>query len=110
MLIFDMRVIGNRLLEIRKKAGLTQARVAEKAGLSDRTYAEIERGTTNMRIETLLRICEALKVTPDEIFTNKEDEIKLEEKSVFEKFEKCSAHEKKTALSLLEIYFKSLGY
>lgn len=38
MLIFDLNTIGNKLLAIRKRAGLTQAEVAEAAGLSDRTY------------------------------------------------------------------------
>ena len=38
MLIFDLRTIGNKLLTIRKRMGMTQAEVAEAAGLSDRTY------------------------------------------------------------------------
>ena len=67
MLIFDTIQIGNKLLQFRKKSGLTQAEVAEAAGLSDRTYADIERGTVNMKIETVLRICGALKITPNEI-------------------------------------------
>ena len=33
MLIFDFRAIGNKLLAIRKKAGLTQSEVAEAGGL-----------------------------------------------------------------------------
>lgn len=69
MLIFDTIQIGNKLLQFRKKSGLTQAEVAEAAGLSDRTYADIERGTVNMKIETVLRICGALKITPNEILT-----------------------------------------
>ena len=44
MLLFDMMTIGNRLLAARKRLGMTQAEVAERAGLSDRTYADIERG------------------------------------------------------------------
>ena len=63
MLIYDFRVIGNRLLAFLKKAGLTQIEVAEAAGLSDRTYADIERGSVNMRIETILRICDVLHIT-----------------------------------------------
>ena len=51
MLIYDFRAIGNRLLAIRRRQGLTQAEVAEAAGLADRTYADIERGTVNMRLE-----------------------------------------------------------
>ena len=42
MLIQDFRMIGNRLLAIRKRAGLTQAEVAELAGLADRTNARPE--------------------------------------------------------------------
>ena len=52
----DWYKIGNRLLAQRKALGLTQAEVAERAGLSDRTYADIERGSVNMRVETALRI------------------------------------------------------
>ncbi len=43
MLLFELRAIGNKLFEIRKSMGLTQAEVAERAGLCDRTYADIER-------------------------------------------------------------------
>lgn len=73
MLIFDRRTIGNRLLAMRKKRGLTQAEVAELAGLSDRTYADIERGTVNMRLETLLHICRVYGATPDEILVSELD-------------------------------------
>ena len=65
MLLWDMQKIGNKLLAVRKKTGLTQVEVAEASGLSSRTYADIERGTVNMRVETTLRICEALHITPD---------------------------------------------
>lgn len=41
MLIFDFHTIGNKMLSERKRIGLTQAEVAERAGLSDRTYADI---------------------------------------------------------------------
>ena len=41
MLLFDFHNIGNRLLTFRKRSGMTQGEVAEKAGLSDRTYADI---------------------------------------------------------------------
>ena len=65
MLLFDMMTIGNRLLAARKRLGMTQAEVAERAGLSDRTYADIERGGVNMRIETFLRICRLPGRHPD---------------------------------------------
>lgn len=69
MLIFDLHVIGNKLLCIRKRMGVTQAEVAEAAGLSDRTYADIERSAVNMRTETILKICSVLHITSDEVLT-----------------------------------------
>ena len=69
MLIFDFHAIGEKLYAVRKRSGLTQAEVAELAGLSDRTYADIERGSVNMRIETVLKICRALGITPDALLT-----------------------------------------
>lgn len=56
MLVFDFRKIGGKLLAVRKRLGLTQMEVAEAAGMSDRAYADIERGLVNMRVETVLRI------------------------------------------------------
>ncbi|MBE6802695.1 MAG: helix-turn-helix transcriptional regulator [Ruminococcaceae bacterium] len=107
MLVFDMRTIGNKLLAVRKKMGLTQADVAEMAGLSDRTYADIERGTVNMRTETVLKICEALHITPDEIFTEKST-VECKQNELFERLSMCQPKERETALSILEIYLQSL--
>lgn len=108
MLIFDFRVIGNNLLAIRKKAGLTQGEVAEAANLSDRTYADIERGTVNMRIETILKICDALKITPDNILTEENPNLLIKQEKLMEELNQCSAQQKETALELLAVYLKSV--
>ena len=107
MLIFDFHKIGNKLLAVRKHAGLTQSEVAEAAGLSDRTYADIERGTVNMRIETILRICQALCITPDEILTEASS-VSLQQEALFQRLEQCPSQERATALRLLEVYLDSV--
>ena len=73
MLVFDLKVIGDRLYEIRTKKLMSRLEVAEKAQLSDRTYADIERGSTNMRIETLVKICSALGITPNDILVTENE-------------------------------------
>ena len=108
MLIFDTIQIGNKLLQFRKKSGLTQAEVAEAAGLSDRTYADIERGTVNMRVETVLRICQALHVSPNEILTDDDTSLALQESELLERLARCTTRERETALSLLAVYLQSL--
>ena len=105
MLIFDFHTIGNKMLSERKRIGLTQAEVAERAGLSDRTYADIERGTVNMRIETLLRICEALHVTPNDIITTDNPLLDIHQEELFERMNNCSQKDRETALRLLSVFF-----
>lgn len=109
MLIFDLRKIGNKLLIIRKRAGLTQAEVAEAAGLSDRTYADIERGTVNTRTETILRICDVLHITPDEVLTEENTFLTAQQSELWERLNACNPKDKETALQLLSVYLKSLG-
>ena len=107
MLIFDTRRIGDRLLAQRKRAGLTQVELAERAGLADRTYADIERGGVNMRVDTLLHICEALGVTPDALLTEP-GPVSPRPEELFARLERCSDRERDTALSLLDTYLRSL--
>lgn len=108
VLIFDYRKIGNKLLVIRKKSGLTQAELAEQAELSDRTYADIERGNVNMRIKTFLNICQALHVSPNDILTEAEESDDQTNIDIIEKLKNCSSKEKETALNLLTVYLQSL--
>ena len=108
MLVFDLHTIGNKLLIVRKRMGMTQAEVAESAGLSDRTYADIERGTVNMRTETILRICNTLHITPDEILTEDSTSLSIQQTELWERLDACNSKDKETALQLLSIYLKSL--
>ena len=108
MLVFDFFIIGKKLLEIRKKAGLTQSEVAEAANMSDRTYADIERGSVNMRVESALKICDALNITPDVLMTEENPRLAQKQAEIFKELEKCTPQQKETALELLSVYLKSI--
>lgn len=108
MLIFDLRAVGEKLHAVRKRLGMTQAEVAEASGLSDRTYADIERGNVNMRIETVLKICNVFHITPDEILTGHNEEQSVQEAEIMEHLNRCNTKDKDTALRLLSVYLKSL--
>lgn len=108
MLIFDLRTIGNKLLRIRKRMGMTQSEVAEAAGLSDRTYADIERGTVNMRTETILRICDVLHITPDEVLTEDSASLASRQAELWDRLNACNSKDRETALQLLSVYLRSL--
>lgn len=108
MLIFDFHVIGNKLLALRKKSGFTQSELAEAAGIAERTYADIERGTVNMRVETLMRICETLHTTPDSILTQDDYTVTPKETELIMRLDACGRKDKDTALRLLDVYLRGL--
>jgi transcriptional regulator with XRE-family HTH domain len=59
--------IGKKIKKARQKADMTQADVAEKAGIHVNYFARIERGEENPSIEIIEKIAKALKVKSSEI-------------------------------------------
>lgn len=58
---------GKRIRALREKKGLTQAQVAEKAGIHVNYYARVERGEPNPRIPIIEKIAKALGVKSSDI-------------------------------------------
>ena len=108
MLTNDLCLIGNKLLLYRKRAGMTQAEVADKANLSDRTYADIERGTVNMRLSTILSICKVLHISPNDILTEAPSSTELLQQELFDELATKTEGERQTALRILDAYLQSI--
>ena len=83
--------------------------VAEKAGLSDRTYADIERGKVNMRIQTFIKICDVLQVTPNDIITSENPSPIETSGDLLERLDTCDSSEQETILGILDIYLRSIN-
>ena len=69
----------DKLKEIRKKRGMTQAELAKKSGLNPRTLQDYEQGSKDLnsaRLETILRLCVALECKMIDI-VNSPDMIEL---------------------------------
>jgi transcriptional regulator with XRE-family HTH domain len=54
--------VGERIARLREQRGLTQAALASKANVFRETLADIERGASQPKLETLLRLAAALRV------------------------------------------------
>jgi transcriptional regulator with XRE-family HTH domain len=65
------QTIGTAARSARSAAGLTQADVAERVGVSEEFYARIERGGTMPSVPTLVRMLEALQISGDVILGRK---------------------------------------
>lgn len=100
----DLQKIGRRLLAYRRNYGLTQAQAAEASGLSERAYAKIERGESDMRIVTAIQICEALHISLDDLFF--EDGIENYKDDIQKQLANCSPSELKIISLIVKLLLK----
>jgi len=71
-------LLGNRIRQLRKNLKLTQAQLADKAGLSTNFIALLEKGKRSASVDTLFRISKVLKVELKELFDFPEKKTKAQ--------------------------------
>lgn len=99
--------IGNKFQEYRLKNNLTQNQVAELTGLEPRHISQIERGLSKGSIDTLLKLCNAYKITPDIVLYDLLDaDLKNNVVIYEEKFKKLTKRDKESILHFID-YFLS---
>lgn len=99
--------IGKKCQEYRAKNHLTQNEVSELTGIEPRHISQIERGFSKGSIDTLLKLCNAYKITPDMILYDLlEDDVKQSVSIYEEKFKKLSIRDKQAILHFID-YFLS---
>ena len=99
--------IGNKFQEYRLKNNLTQNQAAELTGLEPRHISQIERGLSKGSIDTLLKLCNAYKITPDIVLYDLLDKDLKNDVTIYEEnFKKLSKKYKKSILHFIE-YFLS---
>ena len=62
--------IANRLVNLRKEMGLSQEQLAELCDLHPTYIGQLERGEKNASLETIMRVCEGLEISPEVLFEN----------------------------------------
>ncbi len=59
--------VGRKIREIRESRAMSQKNLAISAEISQSTLSEIEYGKYTIKYDVLCRICDALKVTPNDV-------------------------------------------
>lgn len=60
--------VGNRVRELRTRAGLSQTDLGSRLGVSFQQVQKYEKGVNRMGASRLIQICDALKVTIHDVF------------------------------------------
>ena len=63
-----VKIIGNNIKDARKLKGLTQSQVAQIFRMTQQQYSRFENGVFELNYEQIVKICEILDITPNEIF------------------------------------------
>lgn len=66
-MVVDYALIGKRLSALRKSKNLTQEKLAEMTNLANNYISNIENNRSIPSLETLIKLCDALEVTPNDI-------------------------------------------
>lgn len=67
-----LKLIGSRIQDYRKAAGVTQQQVADHIGIAQSNYAKFERGNMGLNIESISKIADFFKVDLNIVFTGRE--------------------------------------
>lgn len=59
--------IGQRVSNLRKEAGYTQAQLSEIIEINEKNLSNIERGVNDMTMNTVIKLCKALNASADYI-------------------------------------------
>lgn len=100
--------IGKVFQEYRLKNHLTQAQVAELAELETRHISQIERVISKGSIDSLIKLCNIYKITPDIILYDLLNDETKDSISIYnENFKKLSARDKETILMLIDHFLNT---
>ena len=99
---------GNRLYELRKKRGLSQAALAGLLGVTDKAVSKWETGRAKPATDTLRRLAELLGTGIEELLTLREESKNMKITKIVVTGGPCAG--KTTGLSWIQNAFAARGY
>ena len=105
----DYQLLGKRVLQLRKEKGWSQERLAEKSGISNNYVSNIENCYSIPSLETLMKLCDAFQITPNDLLLGVSQENKSYlNRDIAELLEQCSAQEKKYIYKIIKVFISIL--
>lgn len=100
----DYAVFGRRIAAIRKKRGLTQEKLAERADVTNNFISHIETCRSIPSLETVVKLCNALDVTPDALLLGTETRSRAYlTQDILRKLEGCAPQERRLVDGFIDL-------
>lgn len=82
-----VKMVGEKIRLVRKARGITQEKLSDLSGLSEKYLSDTERGVRNISLESLEKIMQALQIKPYELFLYADaDEVNADKLQIIEMF------------------------
>lgn len=102
MYVLDFKEIGSRIAARRRELGLTQWQVEELADITQKYLSNIERATSGLSIDVLMRLCSVLKTTPDHFLLGTADTADDASAALLSRVKRMSPKQTELAFSMLD--------
>ncbi len=103
MLYDDKKFIGNIIKQARKKAGLNQAELCQKLGMTDKNLGNIENGRQFPQVNNFLRIIEVLNLKIEDFGVKVPKEESAQKNELFKSVLEASEKEAKIYLKMIKM-------
>lgn len=101
-------LFGQKLYEYRKKAGCSQAELAEKLGVTNKAVSKWETGASKPSVDTIRKLSALFNISVEELFSLRDSEKTKEVVKIIITGGPCAG--KSTAMSRIQSYFTEMGY
>ena len=101
MVSVSNKLIGKRIANARKVANLTQAKLSEKVGISEKYLSRIECGKQLPNIVTVIKICDVLRISADKLLSI--NNINASGNIIQNEIADFSAYEQKQIVEIIKI-------
>jgi len=103
-MVIDYYQLGKRLASQRKIHRFTQERLAEETDLANNYISNIETGRSIPSLETLVKLCEALDITPNDLLipSSTSSETYMMD-DIGQKIQKCSPKNRRIIDGIIDV-------
>lgn len=99
---FEENIIGDLVKKQRKRKKLTQEKVAEAIGISDKHYSKIEMGKYVPSLQTFFKLIDVLELKTDDFSTDKINQ-REREKDIAEQLKHASEEQLELCSKLISV-------
>lgn len=103
IMVIDYKEIGKRMAARRKELGLKQYQLCEMIDVNYKYVSNLETGRSAPSLEVIMRLCEALNVTPDYLLLGADIDGTLKDKEITDKVDKLSDEGKKLLSGIIDV-------